>query len=344
MLTPSLSPRELQRLCQHMLDSSNNNLASTNHASSGRASFASDMHPGGGLQIQDRTWRFKKFRGCFIGDQAVNWILDYVEHLRRIQPAAQGGACREEWANCSACQSHANWIARRKRGRTARKVDLAGGGEGSTAEGLDQSSTEQEESTTASRLPEHVTSREDAVRVLNTLVAGGLIEHVVQEHAFKDTKLFYRFTPRVSTLVVDPVGSSTRSSSSDTAERRSGEGGKEEGKAVGFVASKPVQENQETQPRFDDFLFPTVVQLAARHQQLMIAELPDFQHFCLATTELQVIDLSTLADECADHDACTAFWLNLYNCLALHAFFCLKPMGDASVVEQYRFFKVGWEY
>jgi hypothetical protein len=342
------------------------------------------------MRIQDRAWRFKKFKNCFVGDQAVDWLLEYVDHLRSIQPQAKGvGACREEWTKCSACQAHKKWVIGRKRGRTARKVDAVADesavetGEADTAAGAvadargtePSAGVEDDESTRASRLPEYVRSRDDAVRVLNTLVAGGLIEHVVDEHAFKDAKYFFRFTSTVAGLVLDPDeakrkdsaggagvsggigGGAVRSSSVDRVldsqgDRANADGGAKEAEgelgaaADGEAKAKPkvpeeLKEQQEQQPRFDEILFPTVVQLAARHQQIMIAELPEFQNFCLATTELQVIDLSTLADERAAHDECTAFWLNLYNCLALHAFFSLKPTGSASVVEQYRFFKVG---
>jgi|TARA_B110000091_G_scaffold206334_1_gene243004 hypothetical protein len=40
-------------------------------------------HPDYGLEVRDRRYRFVKYKNCFIGSQAIEWLCNGVPDLKR---------------------------------------------------------------------------------------------------------------------------------------------------------------------------------------------------------------------------------------------------------------------
>ena len=51
----------------------------------------------GGIHIKDRIFRLKTYRQCFIGSEAVDWLVSYLKSSR--EEAVQVGQClvSENW-------------------------------------------------------------------------------------------------------------------------------------------------------------------------------------------------------------------------------------------------------
>lgn len=150
--------------------------------------------------------------------------------------------------------------------------------------------------------------RLEAVKLGQSLLEQGMFHHVVDEHGFKDEKLFYRFQADEKTMVLNV--------------QRNFEGESRSAASLSEDLRQKVTHMRDAFIREDG----TSVDYEG------IRKSDHLKSFIRTATELQLLDLASLSN-----DEKKAMFINLYNSLVIHGFIAVGP--PTGVWKRRRFFK-----
>jgi Vacuolar membrane-associated protein Iml1, N-terminal domain/Domain found in Dishevelled, Egl-10, and Pleckstrin (DEP) len=170
--------------------------------------------PQTGVEIKTRRYHWRQFRDCFLGSEAVSWLVANIDLSLMIDEVRELDASSMAASSSSSSSSDMS-LASSSTGAlpsTSSPLALADAGGGSDAAGDDRTSALRLSSADAIDAASAAgvgaapadgdaaalddaerLKRRAAVLIGNRLLEAGIVEHVAKKRSFKDVKYFYRF-------------------------------------------------------------------------------------------------------------------------------------------------------